>query len=420
MENKIQNTKERSEVDWRSRAVKPYPAASLETRVVHSGERMKQRQHRSVAIPIEQTAAYYFESTEQIIDFYEGRLPGIKYGRYGCPTQHAVEEKFADLENTEQSLVFPSGMSALTTTILALVKKGEHIVYTGDCYQNTRRFLKEILPTLGIQATEVPIEQTKNLCQFIQKNTVLFFSELPTNPFLRIINLKDITKTAKQNNLITLIDSTFATPINVQPINFGADLVLHSATKYLGGHHDLFAGIVAGKTEYITKIQQYRDVLGGILDPHTAYLLLRSLQTLALRMNSHNQNGLEIAQYLENHQLVERVWYPGCKTHPDYDLAKRQLSGYGGVITFTLKATEKQTSQFIDHLKIPYIATNFGGPQSLIEQHALLTFYKDRQTATKRGITGNLIRYSTGFENPNDVIQDFEDAFSKSGIAKNH
>ncbi len=386
-------------------------AMKIETKAVHSGERKERRQHRPITTPIEQTASYYFEDTQQIIDFYEGRLDGIKYGRYGCPTQHASERKMSELENTERALLFSSGMSALTTSILALTSEGEGVIFTSDCYRNTRRFFVEVLPRFGIESTEVPIDDLMNLNKYVRPESVLFFSELPTNPFLRVIDLEKIITTTKAKGITSIIDSTFATPINVRPVEYGADVVLHSATKYLGGHHDLFAGVVAGNSAILDRVQQYRDVLGGIIDPHTSYLLLRSLQTLPIRMKAHNENAQTIAEWVEKRPEVERVWYPGLRSHPDYEMAKKYLSGFGGVITFTLKASEEKTSRFIDSLRIPYIATNFGGPQSLIEQHAILTFYKDRKNAERRGITGNLIRYSAGFEDTEDVIEDFEKAF---------
>ena len=385
--------------------------ANIETIAIHAGERNEKRQHRSVVTPIEQTAAYSFENTQQIKDFYEGRLDGIKYGRYGCPTQHAAERKISDLEKTERALIFSSGMAAVTTTILALAEKGQHILFTGDCYRNTGRFFTDFLPKLGIESTEVPIGNLENLESYLRDESVLFFSELPTNPFLRVIDLEKIIAITKERGLICIIDSTFATPINIRPVEYGADIVLHSATKYLGGHHDLFAGVVAGNSVILDRVQQYRDVLGGIIDPHTSYLLLRSLQTLPIRMKVHNENAQAIAEWLENRKEVERVWYPGLKSHPDYGLAKKYLNGFGGVITFTLRVNETKTSRFVDSLRLPYISTNFGGPQSLIEQHAVLTFYKDRTNAERRGITGNLLRYSVGFENINDVLNDFEDAF---------
>jgi len=388
------------------------PKARIETKAVHGGERGRKRQHRSVTTPIEQSAAYYFDDTRQVIDFHEGRLPGIKYGRYGCPTQHAAEEKLAALENAERALLFSSGMGAITTLVLALVERGQHIIFTDECYRNTRKFFTEVLPRLGIGATEIGIDDLDGLGDYIGENKyALFFSEVPTNPFLRVIDLERVANFMKEREIPCVIDSTFASPINLRPMEYGADLVVHSATKYLGGHHDLFGGVVAGRQDLVDKIQQYRDVFGGIIDPHTSYLLLRSLQTLPLRMRAHNENGLAIARYLEEHSRVERVWYPGCGSHPDHALAKRQMDGFGGVITFSLRASEEETGRFVDSLRIPYIATNFGGPQSLVEQHAVLTFYKDRVGAERRGIGGNLLRYSVGFEHTADVIEDFENAF---------
>jgi cystathionine gamma-synthase len=384
---------------------------NLESAIVHAGERDRVRDNRSVTIPLEQTATYFFENTDQIVDFYEGRLTGVKYGRYGCPTQHALEEKMALIEKMERALAFSSGMSAITTTILALTRKNDHIIFIGDCYRNTRNFFLNTLRKFGISATEIPVGA--DIKKYLKKNTKLFFSEVPTNPFLRVIDLKSTFKIIKEQKIINVVDSSFGSPVNIRPKEFGADLVVHSATKYLGGHHDLFAGIVAGKAELIEKIQKCRDILGGIIDPHTSFLLLRSLQTLGIRMQAHNEKGLRIAQYLENHPLVDRVWYPGLKSHPDYQIAKKQMSGFGGVVTFSLKASENKTSKFIDNLKIPYIATNFCGPQSLIEQHAILTFYNDRISAKQHGITGNLIRYSSGFEDTRDVIADFDQAFKK-------
>lgn len=382
----------------------------IETKAVHAGERRINRQNRSVTIPTEQTAAYFFENTFQIHRFYAGKLRGVKYGRYGCPTQHAAEEKIASLEEADRALLFASGMAALTTSVLALVRECQHILFVGDCYRNTRRFFNKVLQNYGIKSTEVPIEDVGRFEDYANDSTTLFFAEVPTNPFLRVLDL-DILARMKKRGITTIIDSTFATPINLRPLECDADLVLHSATKYLGGHNDLFAGVVAGRKSLIQKIQEGRDIFGGITDPHTSSLLLRSLQTLPIRMKTHNKNALAVSKWLEKRPEIERIWYPGLKSHPDHNIAKSQMSGFGGVITFSLKATEKKTSRFVDALSIPYNASNFGSSQSLMEQHAVLTFYRDRAEAEKRGITGNLLRYSTGFENIDDVLEDFDNAF---------
>lgn len=315
---------------------KDFKNLGIGTKAVHSGERSQKRENRSVTIPLEQTAAYFFENTKQISDFYQSKLKGIKYGRYGCPTQHAVEEKIADLEGGGRALVFASGMNTIITTVFSLLKKGDHLVFVDDCYRNTRRFFLEILPRFGIQSTG--IEVGKDISHYVTKNTKLFFSEIPTNPFLRVIDLSKTINFLKKKKIISVIDSTFASPINVRPIEYNADLVIHSATKYLGGHHDLLAGVVIGKSGLMDEIQEQRDILGGIVDPNTSFLLLRSLQTLEIRMEAHNKKGLIIARYLEKHPKVERVWYPGLKSHPDYLLAKKQMKGFGGVVTFSLKA----------------------------------------------------------------------------------
>lgn len=382
----------------------------LETIAVHAGERDKRRQHRSVTTPIELTSAYYFENCQQIDDFYTGRLPGVKYGRYGCPTQHAAEEKIAALDSGERALLFSSGMSAITSTLMALVHQGDHVVYVDECYRNTRYFLHDILPQFGIASTAMPVDG--HLEDYILPNTRLCFSEAPTNPFLRVIDLVPWLEQAGNNGLVSVIDSTFASPINLRPLELGADLVIHSATKYLGGHHDLFAGVIIGKGEAIDQIQRYRDVTGGNIDPMSAFLLLRSLQTLAVRLQTHNRQGLAIAKWLDRQPEVERVWYPGLPSHSDYNTAKQYLTGYGGVITFALNANEKGVRRFIDALQLPYIATNFCGPQSLIEPHRLLTFSNDPSDADAHGITNNIIRYSSGFESLVDIRRDFKQAFN--------
>ena len=384
----------------------------IETLAIHTGE--EDLKLKNGSITKSKGKIFNFKDTKQIIDFYEGRLEGIKYGRYGNIIQQAVEEKISALENTERALLFSSGMSAFITTIFSLTEKGDNIIFINDCYRNERKFLNSILPKYGITTTPINVEDIEKIKDYIQPKTRLFFSEFPTNPFLRIIDIERVINILKEKKIISIIDSTFATPINFNPQRYGADIILHSATKYLSGHNDLFAGVVAGSLEFLEKVQEYRDVFGTIIeDEDSSYLLLRSLKTLPIRMNELNKNGLKIASYLENHNKVEKVFYPGIKSHPDYELAKKYLKGFGSVITFYLKATEKQTSKFIDNLKIPYIASNFGGLESVIEQHALHTFYNDKEFAEKIGITGNLVRFSVGMEHYKDLMKDLEQALDK-------
>lgn len=383
----------------------------ISTSCIHSGERNKKRQNRPIATPIEQTATYYWDKSTQIADFYNGKTEGIKYGRYGNNTQQVLEQKLAELEKAGKALVFSSGMNALTTVILSLVHKGEHLLYLNDCYRNTNKFFDQILPSLGIETTPVSFAEINNLEKYVKNNSVLFFSEIPTNPFLRVIDLRVVVDFCKSRNLITFIDSSFASPINLRPLEYGVDVIIHSATKYLGGHNDLFAGVIAGKRGIIDKVQDYRNVLGGMLGPMDSFLLLRSLKTLAVRMDRLNKSGIAVAKYLEQNVLVENVWYPGLNSHPDFEIAQEQMSGFGAVITFSVKSSEKKVSKFVDSLKLIYNASNFGGVESLIEQHAFLTFFKDREIAEKKGISGNLLRLSVGLEDVGDVINDLDAAF---------
>ena len=366
---------------------------------------------RGVVSGIEVAVADAFCDTQQLIDLQEGRVGGMIYRRRGFPALRPAETKIAELEHTESAILFCSGMAAVSTTLSALVRVGEHLILTDEGNVTIRGYFTKVLPSFGIEVTTVPINDLVNLKNYIKENTVLFFSELPTNPFLRVINLEQLADAAREKGIITVIDATFASPLNIQPIDYGLDLVLHSATKYLGGHHDLSAGTVAGKEELISRIREQRNLLGTNIAPFDYFLLARSLQTFSLTMNLRNKTALEIAEYLEQHPKVKAVWYPGCRSHPDYELAKKQMSGYGGVITFELKANGEETSRFVDTLTIPYLAHNFGGCTSTIEQHALFTHYDQREEAQKRGLGSNLLRYSVGFEDVGEIKRDFEQAF---------
>jgi len=367
---------------------------------------------RGVVPGIQLAVADAFLDTQQLICLQEGRIKGMIYGRRGNPAQLPLENKIAELEHAESALVFCSGMAAVSTTLPALVKNRQNVLITDEGNVTIRSYFTTVLPKFGVEVTTVPIDDIKNIRKYIKDNTVLFFSELPTNPFLRVIDLHPLISVAKEKGITTIVDSTFASPLNINPLVYGADLVLHSATKYLGGHHDLFAGAVAGSEAIISQIRGYRNTLGTNLDPLGAFLLNRSLYTFELTMNARNKKALEVARYLEKQSKVDKVWYPGCRSHPDYKVAKKQMTGFGGTITFTLKADENETGRFVDSLAKPYLAHNFGGCTSTIEQHVLFTHFDKRREAEKRGINGNLLRYSVGLESSSqDIIGDFENAF---------
>mgnify|MGYP005838418181 CR=1 FL=1 len=391
--------------------------AGMNTLSVHGGDD-RPRAHQAIPMPIIQTATYAFADTADLINFMQHKSWGDgivgreEYGRYGNPTVQAVESKVAALEGAEDAVMFSSGMAAITSLLLASLPTGAHLIMTGDCYRRTRQFCLTFLKRLGIETTIVETGDYAALEAAIQpKRTRFIMSESPTNPYLRCVDLARIAEIAKRHRLQTIIDSTFGTPINQLPLQYGIDYVTHSATKYLGGHHDLLAGVVAARKDRIAALRDARGVLGGIVDPQNAYLLERGLKTLGLRVAQQNSSAMQIAHFLEGHPKIERVWYPGLPSHPDHAVAKKQMSGFGGVVSFTVRGTLEETSRFIDAMQIPYIAPSLGGVDSLIEQPALMSFFE--RTPEERlevGITGNLVRFAVGVEDTEDLIADLDQA----------
>ena len=311
------------------------PGRGDSTSAVHGGEREHQATD-SLTTPIHQTATFWFPDSEKLRAYQEGRLQRDEYGRYGNPTWRAVERKLCELEGAEEAVLFASGMCAATTLMLALLPQGSHMIITSDCYRRTRQFIDEYLSKLGVDASVIDPADNKKFADAIREETRLFFTESPTNPYLRVIDLPETVRLAHAHDVRVVIDSTFASPINHRPLDDGADLVIHSATKYLGGHNDLLAGAVCGSAEWVAPVRKAVGVLGGVLDAHAAYLLLRGIKTLSVRMRSHNESALRIAGWLESHPKVRRVWYPGLPSHPDYQVAAKLMRGFGGVVTFEL------------------------------------------------------------------------------------
>lgn len=380
------------------------------TRAVHGGER-QQRLADAITVPIYQTSTYVFHDTQELVDFKEGRIEKGEYGRYGNPTIRAAERKVAELEHAEDALLWASGMCTITSMLLTMLRAGQHMIITADSYRRTRQFCDSMLQRLGIEVTVVPPAEPKAIAAAVQDNTRLLFSESPTNPYLYVVDLHDIVAVAKQHRLRTVIDSTFATPYNQNPLDFGIDLVMHSATKYLGGHNDLLAGVVLGNAAMVAALREAQGMLGGITDPNTAYLLLRGMKTFALRMQRHNANGLALARFLEKHPRVRQVYYPGLESHPTHAIARRQMRGFGGVVSFEIDGSLEMTSAFIDALQVPYIAPSLGGVESLVEQPALMSFYEMAPQDRRRlGIGDSLVRYAAGIEDTDDLLADVEQA----------
>lgn len=394
-------------------------APNFSTRVVHAGEQ-RTKPHQAITTPIFPTSTYPFQNSQELIDYMEAHIwgdePGREeYGRYGNPTVAAAEAKLANLDGGEAACLFASGMAAMTTTLLSLLSAGSHLIMTDDCYRRTRQFVTQFLARYGIETTIVPIGDYRALAAAIQPNTKVILSESPTNPYIRVLDLEQVVAIAKKHNLKTVIDSTFATPINQRPLEFGVDFVVHSATKYLGGHNDLMAGVVIGSSYLISGVREARGLLGPICDPQTAYLLLRGLKTLELRVQRHNQTAEKVAQFLAHHPAIRRVYYPSLPDHPDHDVAKAQLSGFGGVVSFELETDLAGMCQFLDRLQIPYLAASLGGVESLVQPVAIISYYElSSEERAEIGISDSLVRLSVGIESADDLLADLAQALDKT------
>jgi len=386
----------------------------LSTRAVHSGE-PRRKYADSLTTPIIQTSTFTFKDSKHIEAFTKQGKEHFEYGRYGNPTAQIAERRLADLEGAEDCVVFSSGMSAITTTILSLVQSGNHIVITDDSYKKTLEFCRYYLKQFNIGCTIVPFGDYEALDKAITKNTRFIFSESPTNPYLNIFDLVRIKKIADRHNVLTLIDSTFATPLNQRPIEFGMDIVLHSATKYLAGHNDILAGAVLGKKELVDKIRDLHKSMGGTIDPHCCYLLLRGLKTFPLRVARQNETALAVAEFLKNHPGVKKVYYPFLKSHRHYKIAKQQMKGGGGVVSFEIRGNLKTAKRFLDALRLCYIGPSLGGVETLITHPALVSYYDySRKQRYQLGLTDTLFRLAVGIEDVKDIIEDLDRALKRS------
>jgi cystathionine gamma-synthase len=373
-------------------------------------------QYHAVTEPIVISSTYTFKNSADLCEFMEARQVGEQiqreeYGRYGNPTVYAAEQRIAGMENADDAVLFSSGMAAITTVMLTLLPSGSHVVLSEGCYRRTYEFCTDYLARLGVDCTVVPLGDYEALEDAIRPETKLLFSESPTNPFLRTLDLQKFVSVARKHQVVSFVDATFATPFNIRPVDWGVDLVVHSATKYLGGHNDLLAGVVAGKSELIDSIKALLGIFGAIVDPGNASLLLRGIKTLGLRVAQHNLNGQAVAEFLEAQPMVERVWYPGLASHPDHQTAVKQMRGFGGVVSFTVKGGLDPASQFVDSMRLPLLAVSLGGVESLIEQPALMSYYElSEQERLEHGIPGGLVRLSLGIEDTDDLIADLSQA----------
>jgi cystathionine beta-lyase/cystathionine gamma-synthase len=376
-----------------------------QTESVHAG-RSLHKKNAPMATPIYQTSTFEVTDNDELL-----RATGTDhfYTRYGNPTNTAAENAIAQLENVDSARLFSSGMAAITTSLLALVKAGDHIVAQRDIYGGVTKFLSQWLPKMGIETTFVDTNDIAQHERAIRPNTRLLYVESPTNPSVRVVDLEKIAALARTHKLISAIDSTFATPINCRPAEWGIDLVLHSGTKYFGGHADLICGVATGRRDLIDEIHHLRTTLGCCIDPHAAFLLLRGLKTLAVRVERQNQSALRIAEFLSRHPKVTRVHYPMLNGHPDHDLAKKYLTGAGGVLSIDVQGSGADACQVSEALELFTLAPSLGGVESLVSipvrtSHAMI----NPEMRKKMGVTDQMIRLSVGIENVDDLIADLE------------
>ena len=389
-------------------------SGGLSTRAIHAGEDRK-RYADSITTPIVQTATYAFKDSKEIEAYTKHGKARFEYGRYGNPTEQVVERRLAVLGGAEDCVVFASGMSAIVTTILALVRSGDNIVITDDAYKKTLEFCSSYLQRFGVDCTVVPFGDYDAMEAAVNEKTRFVFSESPTNPYLNIFDMDKLTAIARHHNVLTVLDSTFSTPVNQRPLEFGVDLVIHSCTKYLGGHNDILGGAVLGRRELIDEIRVMHKATGGVIDPHCCYLLLRGLKTFAVRMARHNESGMAVARFLEGHPCVKRVYYPGLESHPHHDIAMRQMKGFGGVVTFDIRGGKREAKRFLDKLKLCFIAPSLGGVETLITHPATVSYYDyTRKQRYALGITDTLVRLSVGIEDVEDIIADLDQALTRA------
>jgi len=386
------------------------PPSSIGTIAVHAGERSGRGiATDAITTPIVNTSAYMFKDTAELIAFKDGTHESFEYGRYGNPTTESAEKKISALEGAESTLLMASGMYASIITLIALRPEGgNHIVITSDCYRKTRIFIQTILPQMGVSATIIdPADMEALKSALDEHNVYLFFTESPTNPYLRCIDIELVSKICHSKGTKVCIDGTLASPVNQKALALGADIVLQSATKFLGGHNDVIAGCISGSEELVSKVRYLHHIFGGVLNPNAAYHIIRGIKTLHLRVQHQNSLALRMAEILEAHPKIIRVHYPGLPSHPEHHIAKRQMSGFGGVVSFEVAGDLMATRKFIDALKIPYIAPSFGGCESFVDPPAIMSYWDlSPGERAKFGIKDNLIRFSFGVEDFEDVKSD--------------
>ena len=376
------------------------------TKVIHGGQHHEPATG-AVNVPVFLTSTFAQKSPGQLLSGYE-------YSRGANPTRQALEDSLASIENGARGLAFGSGLAAIDC-VLKLLSPGDEVIAVDDLYGGSYRMFTRLFEKYQLKFTFIGFDNVEELESVITDKTKLIWLETPTNPLMKLVDIKMVADTVKGKDILVAVDNTFATPYIQKPLDLGADIVMHSATKYLGGHSDVIAGaLIAKDAELGEKLHFIQFASGGILGPHDSYLVLRGIKTLALRMQRHSDNGFEIAKYLENHSLVEKIYYPGLSSHPQYDLATRQMTEFGGMVSFTFKSGKKEDAiKFLENIKVFTLAESLGGVESLANLPAMMTHAsipEDKRAVL--GITDDLVRLSVGIEDAEDLIADLEQAFN--------
>ena len=381
------------------------------TTAIHAGVE-RHGVNAEVGLPISRTSNFTFSSTEEMKRWAEGKSQAYIYTRYGNPTLAAVERKLAALEGGEAAIVTASGAAAISHTLLAHLGAGDEVIASAQLYGGTFRLMRDILPPLGIRVRHVGCDLA-GIERLVTPLTRVLYVESPTNPTLRLVDLRKAAEFARRHGLVAIVDNTFATPLLQQPLALGFHATVHSATKYLGGHSDIIAGAAVGSTELIAKVRKMVIYLGGSMDPGTAYLLDRGIKSLGARMPRHLENAMAVARFLEKHPRVERVHYPGLKSHPDHALAKRQMRGFGGMMAFDMKGGLAAARRFCDRVRLFLLAASLGGVESLVVLPAFTSHYNmSAEELRSAGVTPGTVRMSVGLEDPEDLIADLRQALA--------
>ena len=380
------------------------------TEVIHRGEGGS-RTARPLTLPIYETTTFLFESAAEVRAHAEGRSDKFLYSRYANPTVQAVEEKLAQVERAEAAVLMGSGMAATATALMALLSAGDEVVCSSAIYGGTLRLLADVLPRFGVASRFVRPDDLADATVLVGPRTKVVWFESPINPTLRCVDVAAVARICREAGCVSILDNTFATPVNQQPIALGVDLVMHSATKYLNGHSDVTAGVVAGSGALVGQVWAMRKVLGSVLDPQAAYALGRGLKTLAVRVARHNENAMAVARWLESDRRVARVFYPGLESHPDHKVALSQMSGFGGMVCVELDGGLERASRLFDRLQVFQRAASLGGVESLCSLPVLTSHWGHSEERLRQaGVTAGMVRLSVGLEDVEDLLADLDQA----------